>query len=441
MTNFLKSQVNRLLDFRIPEIDEKYRPAFSFWVLLMAVFLPVTTLGTLPFGEYTGPGLGEPLNYQPFWNVIESHLYSQNLYTKVLSWIFIGYIPLLVLAHITIQYLGYSRFRHEDGTRYSLKQIAVFSGTNIVATGLLIGSIILGALLLTFFDIDGLGMSFWEALTFPTQMYYWTYQFVDSNVPTIVELPYPFPLMIIILAFSFLHYWFHRLSHEFRLPWLLLHRNHHITKHLMVATVNPVFQAFPLFVFIIIPYHIALGASTKLFSSDPMLLELLVFRLFAVSMSIFNHQEAFYDFAYKNKFIKFWSMLGSNGVYHHQHHDSDVHHKCNIGGQHSFAMIWDRVFGTFVEPPAKAAPCGLIGMPEIYPNPLRLTIAGYLQIFYELKNNKNWLTRFKIVFGSINYMPEKTYDYATIKREKVAEENTLNSMTFNNPSSYKPSNA
>ena len=122
----MKALMDKLLSYRIPAIDEKYRPAFSFWVLLMAVFLPLVTLGTLPFGEYTGPGLGEPLNYQPFWHVTESHLTSENTYTRILSWIFLGYIPLLLIAHIVIQYLGYSRFRHENGERYSLKQIAVF---------------------------------------------------------------------------------------------------------------------------------------------------------------------------------------------------------------------------------------------------------------------------------------------------------------------------
>jgi hypothetical protein len=79
-------------------------------------------------------------------------------------------------------------------------------------------------------------------------------------------------------------------------------------------------------------------------------------------------------------------------------------------------MIWDRIFGTFVEPPPEPAPSGLIGQPTLYPNPVRITFAGYVQIAYELIHNPSWKDRFKIIFGNINYTPPKTKDFAVLSK-------------------------
>ena len=44
-------------------------------------------------------------------------------------------------------------------------------------------------------------------------------------------------------------------------------------------------------------------------------------------------------------------------------------------------------------------------------NPLRVIFGGPARIIYELRMNKNWKTRFLILFGPINYEPEISINY------------------------------
>jgi hypothetical protein len=75
-------------------------------------------------------------------------------------------------------------------------------------------------------------------------------------------------------------------------------------------------------------------------------------------------------------------------------------------------MLWDRVFCTYVAPTATPPPVGLGGSPRLHLNPLRLGLAGLLQLGYELRHNRGVMTRLRVLFGNSNFVPVQTKDYA-----------------------------
>jgi hypothetical protein len=54
---------------------------------------------------------------------------------------------------------------------------------------------------------------------------------------------------------------------------------------------------------------------------------------------------------------------------------------------------------------------GLDGSPRLHLNPLRLGLAGLLQLGYELRHNRGFVSRLRILFGSSNFAPTQTKDY------------------------------
>lgn len=42
-------------------------------------------------------------------------------------------------------------------------------------------------------------------------------------------------------------------------------------------------------------------------------------------------------------------------------------------------MLWDKLFGTYVEPPVSRPTIGLTGDPQLHVNPVRLLLAGLVQ--------------------------------------------------------------
>ena len=68
-------------------------------------------------------------------------------------------------------------------------------------------------------------------------------------------------------------------------------------------------------------------------------------------------------------------------------------------------MLWDRVFGTYFTPPERVPDMGLTGRPTLWMNPLRVALAGYLEVATELWRNPGWTDRLKILVGPTHYVP------------------------------------
>ncbi len=231
-----------------------------------------------------------------------------------------------------------------------------------------------------------------------------------ARVPTLVNLPGPLALVASIALGDLFQYWFHRLGHTWRPFWLLWHRPHHMTPYLTIPTTQPVFSPFPLFFLLSVPFQLGVGVCSKLFHSEAMIAEVLLLRMLGQVVLIGSHNTALYTTFWRSRPLRLLGAFFGEGPYHYMHHSAlPGHSLINLGGP--LFMLWDRVFGTYVPPTETRPPIGLQGSPNLHLNPLRLGLAGLLQLGYELRHNRGIVTRLRVLFASSSYTPPHTKDY------------------------------
>lgn len=256
---------------------------------------------------------------------------------------------------------------------------------------------------LFFIDINILELKSMEASFAPFQF---IIDFYDKNIPTIVKMPYVVALFLTIILADLPTYIFHYACHWSRFMWLVMHRSHHSAEYLHNGGQGPVYG----FIFLLfIPMFFVKLTISKFIYTEPLVVELIIFQIVLFVTEKFNHSSAFYDLANKNKVLSFIFRFLGNGPYHIQHHSAkegeDIVNIANV-----FFNFWDRFFGTYKEPDKHHPPVGLTNQPKIKMNPFRLYFGGVMTILYELKHNsiKHW---FKIIFGSVYYVPPNTKEY------------------------------
>lgn len=234
--------------------------------------------------------------------------------------------------------------------------------------------------------------------------------FVDRHIPTLIALPYPLALLMVLLGFTISSlggYFVHWLTHQSRLLWLTTHRPHHMPEmlHPLGAPL-----AFNFDFLLVIPSLIFNVFFAKLFFADALLLETTLVLLFYYHFEIYNHAATHYEVSYHNKLVRFFCDISGSGIYHYMHHTSEEGKDAvNLGG--GAFLLWDRIFGTYTQPPAIKPVTGLTNNPTVIMNPLRVNFSGFAQLWYELKHNKELKTRWLILFGSIWYKPPYTKEY------------------------------
>jgi len=238
------------------------------------------------------------------------------------------------------------------------------------------------------------------------------HQAINTYVPNLVEIPYPLPLLAAEIPAGLGYYWYHRLQHTWRPLWLFTHRVHHFTTHVTGVSTG---SANDRLGFVLAPLSegLLVGVLTRLFTSQPMVAESILFSLLTYTASeAFNHNEPTYAWSIRGPLRRFWFNFTGWGAYHLVHHSAAEEHRlANIGG--GPFMLWDRVFGTYFVPPKEKPSMGLTGRPAIYMNPIRIALAGYLEVFAELRRNSHWRDRLKILMGTTQYVPPVQVSYLT----------------------------
>ncbi len=221
---------------------------------------------------------------------------------------------------------------------------------------------------------------------------------------------YILSLIASILIAYFPGYIVHNLCHRTRLLWLLAHRPHHCPDFLFPLAA-PNNNLAILEYLMAIPGAIFFIAISGMIYHEPLTIELAIWFTLCFSLESINHSIVHYDMALKNPIIKnFTTFFGGNGVYHLVHHSAKKQDQnVNLGG--GPFLIWDRIFGTYRKPYEVVMPIGLTNQPKINMSPLNIVFNGFSQIWYELKMNRNWKIRFKIIFGDVNYKPPITKDF------------------------------
>lgn len=243
----------------------------------------------------------------------------------------------------------------------------------------------------------------------------WLHAFIDTHVPSIFKVrSYWLAIVITILLSGLPLYFVHWLSHKSRFFWYVFHRAHHCPQYLHPLASPP---AFVFEFLLIVPYTLVAVVISKIVYTQPLVMEMALWFTFGYTMEIFNHSVAGYDFAYKNFIVRnLCRLYGDVGVYHLVHHSSIPGDEM-VNLSSGPLQLWDRVFGTYRKPYKEVPPIGLTNNPKIRMNPFRIIFSGIAQLWYELKMNKSWATRWKVIFGGIYYKPPVTREFLILGYE------------------------
>jgi sterol desaturase/sphingolipid hydroxylase (fatty acid hydroxylase superfamily) len=397
----------RLFNGELPAISERWRIWIKLLIALFSVQFALIIIASAYFDKTLtlGPGLVDSpdtatsmalATLQPLFD--DKHYLFLSLY-----------LPAAVLGLLwsaLIVYRGFADYEKYRGKPYPLQHFATYFFLNALLVAMFgLTLLVLGVLSWSWQDNFEAGFTLLRQMTLYSQS-------LIAQVPTLLILPYPLPLIVTLIVVDFFFYWLHRLGHSQRLFWLLWHRPHHMPSEMVVPCTMPVFTAFPLFIVFAIPFQVAIGVLSKLFGPEAMILEVLVLRLLTHPLGVHSHCSAFYEWYAQSRIRMFLGSMLGVGNYHYVHHSAlPGHGMINLGGLSCF-YLWDKVFGTYVKPPLQKPPVGLTGSPKLHMNPLRLAFAGIGQIGYELKNNCGWKTRWKIVFGPSSWIPPYSKDFA-----------------------------
>ena len=400
---------NFLLNAQIPDFSPRFIARWGWLERLglmgFAIVFPILFVVNLP-DVFLGFGLGDGYPASMIFGFFED-LKTQN------PVLFPAAVALLVFHigfRISVFMRGQLHYKTND-PELPTRTLLLF----ITANSLNIIFVALVSLLVAATGAWLFGLDFAQGLAFVEELKHWAEQ-QALRVPTLLELPALLALALVYTAHGLVHYWIHRLCHLNRSLWLLLHRFHHMPPTLTLATTTVVITSVPLFMFIVIPKIYIFAAVSKLFHAEPLYFEVFFLHLFMWICEPYGHQSSLYQEGRKRWWIRWISQFASTGIYHYMHHAADESivqsnktNQVNITG--GFFFFWDRVFGTYHPLTEKTPQAGLWGRPALHHNPLRLLLSGLLQIMFELRHNKDWKTRFLIIFGSVNYTPPISQDF------------------------------
>ncbi len=393
---------------------------------------------TLPFGmfsffhllDYLGPGLGDHTSLDYIRHELQV-LQAGGNGTAFIA--LVGALLLLLVYRCVLILHGYINYQKINATYPSDSAKAGKPQTafpmNLFYTLLLFNVLMfLGvALVYSVFGVIAIAMGhdFSQGYDAAKTIVAYANHLTQTYVPTLIELPPVINVLFIYSLINFPHYWLHRLAHEYRLPWLLLHRPHHYPSVMIDLITTNVVVAFPVGFLVMFPYVLFFGAATKLFSAEPLYLQIIILNIVTQIGAATAHHSALYYLGFKYRLLGFIGYLTGTAQYHYLHHASHpvyANHNSNLTniGAGPF-MLWDHVFGTYVKPPLSRPNIGLTGDPALHLNPFRLLMAGLVQVIYEWRNNRDWSTRMKIIFGKSDYVPPVSKDFAIHERGEHVE--------------------
>jgi len=232
------------------------------------------------------------------------------------------------------------------------------------------------------------------------------YDALLARVPTLVDLNGALALVVAALIGDFCFYWSHRLCHGNRFFWYLGHIYHHRNRSLsqLTTAIEPSFkllQASGALSLLLLPLL------SKLFTADIASagLALVVLMLFDTWTDP-SHSPAMYWLESKSRVLRSLRLVFVTVGVHFMHHARETEGPfgtgCNFGAR---ITLWDRLFGTYVEPTAHIPDTGLFDRhADTCVNPLRYLLLPPLRMALELRANplRTWP---KILFAHTGYEP------------------------------------
>ncbi len=367
----------------------------------LPVLIIILSAGYIAMELLILPSLPEFLTVSEFKDYLNQNDADKN------NTVLILFVSLLIITFLTRQFVSvYGFFIKSKITNRALvyRSFLVYTTSGIIGLAASIVLLLAGGLIFL-----ASGFSFADGAAFITKTETDLSAGISRYIPTLfVTHSKILALLLTLTVYSFTAYFMHYLTHVSRFLWHVAHGPHHLPDFLHPIG-SPLAYTFD--IFLLLPKVLAMAVISKLFYSEPLILEMGIYSLLMYNFEIFNHATVHYNFIRKYAVLRFFTQFfGGHGAYHYVHHSSAKEHQmANLGG--GMFLLWDRVFGTFVEPPVEPPAIGWTNNPAIYMNPLRVIFGGPARIIYELRMNKNWKTRFLILFGPINYEPEISINY------------------------------
>lgn len=264
-------------------------------------------------------------------------------------------IPVFLIL-ILVEYLA---MRKKNPNYYRLNDAI----TNLnIGAGHVLSKIFIGALLLGVYNL--------------------VYSIRIINIPDGI-----FSYIFCIFAYDFFFYWAHRLGHEVNFFWGA-HGVHHQSEdyNLSVALRQSwLHAAVAFFIFLPIPF---LGVSPKVFF---IVLSINSFYQFWIHTNLIDRMPKWFEFIF-------------NSPAHHR-----VHHARNkkyIDKNHAgMFIIWDKMFGTFIEEEDRAT-YG-ITKPLNSWNPFWANIEYYVGMFQLSKKFSNWKDKLRLIIAKPGWQPNE----------------------------------
>jgi sterol desaturase/sphingolipid hydroxylase (fatty acid hydroxylase superfamily) len=202
-----------------------------------------------------------------------------------------------------------------------------------------------------------------------------------------LELATPAAFVLLFIGQEFFYYWYHRAAHRVRWFWAT-HAVHHSPNQLTLATA------------------LRLGWTGKLSGTGLFFAPLIwlgfppfaVFAVFAVfAMLALNLLYQFWLHAPWLPRLGLLEWVLNTPAHHKVHHGSNPEYlDCNYGGM---LILFDRLFGTFVdERPDIAIRYGL-STPLLTNNPLRIALHEWIKLAHDFGAAPGWRARLQVLFG------------------------------------------
>jgi len=229
-------------------------------------------------------------------------------------------------------------------------------------------------------------------------LYFWLYEHRFFEI----SLSWWSVLLLFVLQ-DFLYYWFHRFAHNIRWMWAS-HVTHHSSEHLNLSTAFRQSATYPISGMWVFWLPLAL------LGFDPKAV---------VTIVMVNLAYQFYIHTQVIKKMGRWEWLLNTPSHHRVHHARNPEYiDKNFGG---VFIIWDRMFGTFVEE-RDDLPCEFGITKQIYSNnPLVLTFHEWIDMFKEVAKPGPWSLRLKHLWAAPDWeRPETGVETAAVDNGAVA---------------------
>ena len=219
--------------------------------------------------------------------------------------------------------------------------------------------------------VDALGLS----ITTPLLAWAWQHRLQTIALST------PAALALLFLGQEFSYYWYHRAAHRVRWFWAT-HAVHHSPNELTLAAA------------------LRLGWTGKLTGTGLFFLPMvwLGFPPAAVfGMLAFNLLYQFWLHAPWIPRLGPLEWLLNTPTHHKVHHAANPEYlDCNYGG---VLIVFDRLFGTFVDLRDDLPPRYGLTTPLVTHNPLRIAAHGWIALGRDLAAARGWRGRLAVLFG------------------------------------------